>query len=202
MKTLKKLWHFIWHDNSALSWIINVLLAFVVVKYILFPGLSLALGTSYPLVAVVSCSMEHNNKQECSLGHINFDEWWEKNRNWYEGNEIYKDDFLNFKMFNGFNKGDIIILKNPEYIVKGDIIVFRSTNVNPIIHRIVEIYTEDGVTYYKTKGDNNKDSITLLGENKIPKDIIIGKAFFRVPYLGWIKVWFTDFLNVLGKVFL
>ena len=57
--TWKKVWHFIWEDNSIWSWIVNIILAFILIKFIVYPGLGLALGTSYPIVAVVSNSMEH-----------------------------------------------------------------------------------------------------------------------------------------------
>ena len=188
MKTLKKIWKFIWHDDSILSFIVNIILAFVVVKFIIYPGLGFLLGTTYPLVAVVSSSMEHNN--------LDFDEWWNKNNGWYENHGIAKESFLNYKMKNGFNKGDIIVLRKASNLEKGDIIVFRSNNINPIIHRIVNVYLENNNVYYRTKGDNNPDSISLLGEDKIIQDNIIGKAYFKIPYLGWLKVWFSEVFNI------
>ena len=57
---LKKTWHFIWEDDSVWSWIVNIILAIVLIKFIIYPGLGLVLGTSYPIVAVVSDSMEHS----------------------------------------------------------------------------------------------------------------------------------------------
>ena len=63
----KGIWYFIWEDNSLLSWIVNVILAFVLIKFIIYPGLGLLFSTSYPIVAVVSGSMEHQG---------NFDTWW------------------------------------------------------------------------------------------------------------------------------
>ena len=187
--TLKKIFRFIWHDNSIWSWIINVILAFIIVKFLVYPGLGLLLGTTHPLVAVVSSSMEHNQD--------NFEEWWDKNGKWYVERGINKIDFQGYKMENGFNKGDIIILKGFNNLQIGDIIVFRGRSNNPIIHRIVKIYGEDGIMYYQTKGDNNADTIPLLGESKISKGMIIGGAYLRVPYLGWIKVWFSE---IFGEI--
>ena len=69
-KDLRKIWYFIWEDNSIWSWIVNVILAFVLIKFIVYPGLGFLLTTSHPVVAVVSESMEHN---------LRFDDWWEKN---------------------------------------------------------------------------------------------------------------------------
>ena len=59
MGFLRKVWKFIWEDDSALSWIVNVILAFVIVKFLIYPGLGLVLHTTHPVVAVVSGSMDH-----------------------------------------------------------------------------------------------------------------------------------------------
>ena len=69
--TAKNVWKFIWEDDSIWSWMLNIILAFVLIKFIVYPGLGLLLGTSYPVVAVVSESMEHNEP---------FDEWWDNSK--------------------------------------------------------------------------------------------------------------------------
>ena len=181
----KKIWKFIWHDDSLLSWIVNVIIAFILVKVIIYPGLGLIFQTTHPVVAVVSSSMEHNE---------NFEEWWENSGSCYSDYDIIKEDFKDYKMKNGFNKGDIIFLKGAKSISKGDIIVFRGNSNNPIIHRVINIYDN----YYQTKGDNyrtNCPSYPQLGETKIEKKNIIGEAFFRIPYLGWVKIAFTEMIN-------
>lgn len=176
---LKKLWHFIWHDNSIWSWIINVILAFVIVKFLIYPGLGLLFGTGYPVVAVVSSSMEHNS---------NLETWWGNNHEWYEQNNITKEQFFNYPLKNGFNKGDIMILigRKPMNIKIGDVVVFKGSLKDPIIHRVVRLYEEDGKYYLQTKGDNNGSSRS--DELKISTDSLLGKAVFRVPWLGWIKI--------------
>ena len=73
-KALKKVWHFIWEDNSIWSWIANIALAFVLIKFVVYPGLGFLLNTTHPVVAVVSESMEHNS---------DFDSWWENSGKWY-----------------------------------------------------------------------------------------------------------------------
>jgi signal peptidase I len=60
-KLWKKVWYFVWEDNSVWSWIVNIILAFVLIKFVVYPGLGFVLTTSHPVVAVVSGSMEHNN---------------------------------------------------------------------------------------------------------------------------------------------
>lgn len=181
----KKIWRFIWHDDSLLSWIVNVILAFILVKFIIYPGLGLILQTTHPVVAVVSSSMEHNEK---------FDNWWESAESCYADFNINKNEFEDYIMKNGFNKGDIIFLKSTKNLERGDVIVFNGNSNNPIIHRLVRIYDN----YYQTKGDNYKtncDSYEQLGETKIERKDIIGEAFFRLPYLGWIKIGFTSLIN-------
>ena len=62
---LKKTWKFIWHSNSVWSWIINIIIAFLLVKYAIYPAIGVGLATSHPVVAVVSESMEHRTTKFC-----------------------------------------------------------------------------------------------------------------------------------------
>ncbi|MBS3163747.1 signal peptidase I [Candidatus Woesearchaeota archaeon] len=187
---LKKIWHFIWNDNSAASWIVNIILAFIIVKFLIYPGLGLLFGTGYPVVAVVSSSMEHNS---------GFESWWENNKVWYTENNITKDKFLGFPQKNGFNKGDIMVLigRKPLNIKVGDVAVFKGSLKDPIIHRVVRIFMEDGNYYIQTKGDNNGASRN--DELKIPVDSILGKAVLRIPWLGWIKILAFEAINTFIK---
>lgn len=190
-ETLRQIWQFIWYDNSVWSWIVNVILAFVIIKFIVFPGLGLILGTQLPIVAVVSSSMEHDGS---------FDQWWEGQKAYYEKIGISKEQFTDFQLSNGFNKGDIIFLvgRASEELRVGDVIVFKSGRPDPIIHRIVEIKHEGEKHIFHTKGDKNSDSIQTFGfdETKIPEDVVLGKALFKVPLLGWIKIGFVNLLNL------
>jgi signal peptidase I len=183
-RLLKKTWYFIWEENSAASWLVNILLAFVLIYFIVYPGLGFLFKTSHPVVAVVSESMEHN---------MRFERWWEDNRGWYTDNGITRTEFEKFSLKNGFNKGDIMVLIGAENIEVGDVIVFRSQKRDPIIHRVVKI--DNGV--FQTKGDNNRDSIRSgqLDETMITQDLVIGKAFLRIPLLGYIKILFTQLVG-------
>ncbi|MAG52997.1 MAG: signal peptidase I [Nanoarchaeota archaeon] len=202
----KKIWFFIWKDDSLLSWLVNVVLAIIIVKFIIFPALGFALNTGFPVVAVVSCSMEHgitncgnDNREEVLCGDnnleeeiTNFDDYWEICGAWYEDNAISKESFIGFSFSNGFNKGDIMVLYGVKMkdVNVGDVIVFDSgLNSAPIIHRVVGV-DENGVT---TKGDHNIRSESF--EKDIKEDEIFGKAVFRVPYLGWVKVVFSDLVG-------
>ncbi|MFH1173696.1 MAG: signal peptidase I [archaeon] len=186
---LKKAWYFIWYDNSPLSWAVNILLAFVLIKFVIYPGIGLLFGTSLPVVAVVSTSMEHQG---------NFDQWWQTHQEFYVQRNISEQQFRTFIFVHGFNKGDIMVLigKKPTEITQGDVIVFQARKPYPIIHRVVAIH--DG--FFETKGDNNLQQIVSLDLNEqyVTTQQLIGKAVFRIPLLGWVKIWFVDFLGLFG----
>ena len=87
-----------------------------------------------------------------------------------------------------FNKYDIVINKtvNPEEIEIGDVITFKSTNLEysgiNMTHRVVGITgDEKDRIAFDTKGDNNpqKDSSYARGHN------VLGKAVFRIPLIGF-----------------
>jgi hypothetical protein len=193
---LKKFWHFIWEDDSIWSWVVNVILAFVLIKFIVYPGLGFVFQTSHPVVAVVSESMEHDAL---------FESWWPNGGKWYAANSITEEEFGNFDFRNGFNKGDIMVLfgKSAKDVEVGDVIVFWSTKRDPIIHRVVE-KEDDGGIVLKTKGDNYRTNPVPikspgLDETHISEEQIIGKAVFRIPFLGYIKIWFVELIGMLQK---
>ena len=188
-KFLKDAWNFIWHSDSLISWVISFILAFLIVKYVIYVGLGLLFGTGFPIVAVVSGSMEHDG--------LDFDSWWNENSKWYESNDISLEMFNEFDFKRGFNKGDIMVLFGVEAknINKGDILVFEANSKYPVIHRVVKVWSEDEEIYFQTKGDNNPRVFSELGENKIAEDRIIGKAVLRIPFLGWVKIMFTELIK-------
>ena len=186
-RILKKVWHFVWEDNSVWSWIVNIVLAFLIVYFVIYPGLGLLFGTSLPVVGVVSGSMEHNK--------LGFDDFYQGQRSFYESNNIKKEDFEQFPFKNGFNKGDIMILfkADPKKIEVGDIIIYQANHENPIIHRIIKISEDEKGKYYTTKGDNV--GIVQDFEKMIYGKDLLGRAVFRIPYLGWVKIGFTSIIR-------
>ncbi len=221
LNIIKKTWNWIWNSDSFLSWIIALILIFVFVKFIFFPVLSLIMGTSLPLAGIESSSMDHqiskddfgrlglcgNEYTKEEKNYIDFDEYWEKCGNWYEEKNISKEKFSGFSLRNGFRKGDIIIVYGRFKPKIGDIIIFKpnieSTAPRPIIHRIVNIKDEE----IETKGDHNANQ--LIGHNNlyntdethIREDQIVGKAIFKIPFLGWPKIWLIELLRFFGVVF-
>jgi len=185
---LKKTWHFIWVEDSVASWIVNVILAFILIKFLVYPGLGLILGTTHPVVAVVSGSMEHDGS---------FDDWWVSQQNFYNGFGVTEGQFQGFDFRNGFNTGDIMILTGTslDKVKIGQVIVYMGSRPDPIIHRVVKIFQQGGQTYLQTKGDHN--TAQNPDERMISGQQIIGKAAFRVPWLGWIKIAFVDLIKLV-----
>jgi signal peptidase I len=195
----KKAWQIIWKDDSLKGWIISLIFIFVVIKFIFFPLLNLATGTSLPMAIVESCSMYHS-------GNVfsNFDNWWDRHDSKYNNINISKSEFETFTLKKGFSKGDIlfIVRAKPEKIRVGDIIIFNSgTEGTPIIHRVISIKQVNGDYIFSTIGDNNDRQIIPpneynINELSIKSDQIVGKAVFRlVPYVGWAKLIFYEHLR-------
>jgi len=175
--TLKRIWDFLWKSDSPWSWILDFILAFVIVRFVFFPFLGLVLSTSLPLVVIESGSMEHKG---------DFEAWWQDHGEWYVENNLTKENFLEWSFKNGLDKGDIVAVKGMENYQPGDIIIFKTSfQRTPIIHRI--IYAD---SIFQTKGDNNPSQ--SMYEKEIQSDQIIGKAIFRIPKLGWIKLIFVE----------
>ncbi|NQV92034.1 hypothetical protein HQ489_06180 [Candidatus Woesearchaeota archaeon] len=199
---LKKVWKFFWDSDSTLSWILNLVVAFILIKFLVYPGLGLALGTDFPIVAVVSESMEHGLHQGVICGQSfsefdeSFDNWWDLCGSWYLNKGITKDKFQSFPLKNGFDKGDVIILWRADKVEVGDVLIFQAYRAQPIIHRVVDVHS-DGT--YQTKGDHNSNSISAgLEETNISKERVYGKGVLRIPYLGWVKILFVDLMQVFG----
>jgi len=221
---LRRFWHFIWEDNSIWSWIANIILAFLIIRFLVYPGLGFMLGTTHPIVAVVSNSMEHDSQ--------GFSAWFDQRSYFYQQYGISKEGFKGFDMMNGFNKGDIIFLmgKKPDELDIGDIIVFKAMKFDAsagklypvdIIHRVIRKWKQDDKYYFQTKGDrnpysiesyinrttgeflnpiykNSTDALALLDETLVNEDNIVGKASFRVPWLGWVKLAFSETVSFLS----
>ena len=195
---LGKIWHFLWKENSFLSWIISLALAFIIVKFIFFPVLSLVLGTSLPLVVVESGSMHHPGSFVGNAIGLqnNFEMWWNEQGSWYTGRGIYESEAENWPLKTGLEMGDIVIVYGRGEIEVGDIIIFDADKQYPLIHRIVGIKTIDNETYYETKGDNNEGQ--LINEKNVPENAVIGKAVMKIPKLGWIKLSFVKLLQAFS----
>ena len=172
------------------------------------------MGTSLPLAGVESSSMDHGivkddygrlnicGKIVQEKENLNFDEYWQICGGWYENNNISKETFQEFSLKNGFSKGDIIIVWGRFDPKIGDIVIFQANEESyaprPIIHRIVSMENNT----IQTKGDHNAKQLTASNNNyktdetTITKEQLIGKAIFKIPYLGYLKIWLVEFFNL------
>ncbi|VVB79848.1 Uncharacterised protein [uncultured archaeon] len=188
----KKFWHLLWKDDSWKGWLFSIIFLFVFIKFIFFPGLSWVTGTQLPLAIVESCSMYH---QGGTWPLTSYDSWINSHQTKYKNLNITEQQFSNFKMKNGFNKGDILFITGvkPENIKVGDIIIFIAPTTNPVIHRVIAIRTDPTTNkrIFSTEGDNNNGQLSF--ENNIQENQILGKAQFKLaPYLGWVKLVFFE----------
>ncbi len=190
-KFLKKFWQTVWKDESLKGWIISIVFIFIIIKFVFFPVLNLATGTSLPLAIVESCSMYHEGNM-----FSDYESWWSKHSEKYSDLKINKTEFKNFDFKNGFSKGDILFIvgQKPKKLEKGDVIIFNAKRQNPIIHRIIDIRKENESLIFETIGDNNNGQLEI--EKNIHENQLVGKAIFRIsPSLGWIKLIFYEKLR-------
>lgn len=197
---LGKVWYFIWEDESLLSWLVNIVLAFLLIRFIFYPLVGLVMGTSFPIVAVVSSSMTHTNGDDW-LNNTAYCPQICTQADWYSKMNISVSEFDNFSFRSGFNKGDIIFVRgvDPYSIRVGDVIIFNAGKSYPIIHRVVNIYEKNGDLYFETKGDNNPGQIIdpQLNEKAVSASSVIGVGMGRLPYFGYLKIFVS---NIIGGV--
>ncbi len=101
------------------------------------------------------------------------------------------------------SRGDLLIVRGvpPSEIRNGtiedkdgDIIVFDAHGVwsnppeEPIVHRVVDKKFEGGIWQFRTKGDANY----LVDEGWVPQENIFGIVVFKIPLLGWVKIFLTE----------
>ena len=95
-----------------------------------------------------------------------------------------------------------------EYLVNysNDIIVYQSDpgnlyyRVGDIVHRVIFKINVENETYYVTRGDNNPimdiqvyDFFQKQGKSPIPERNVKGKVLFRIPVLGYFKLFIAGF---------
>ena len=175
-----KAWHFLAHEDSWASLLADAVIIFVLGKFVILPLFGLAMGTGFPLVAVVSSSMDHEG--------LDFDEWWEERGQWYDANGITKEQFKEFYKSDGFKKGDAFVVKGIPLneLRVGDIIVYTAGQKNPIIHRVIDIKSD----YVVTKGDANAGLLSF--ERKVSEEQVQGNTVLWFPFIGWPKAIITS----------
>jgi len=148
-----------------------ILLAVVVVSVFAFwIGLTTALKTEYPMLAVASGSMEPT---------------------------LYKGDLI---MVQGVSTGYDIKVGPKDSAEPGDIIVFhKPTDPSElIVHRAIDKELRGGTWYFQTKGDANSGADNWDGNWKTDCDLaenyVVGKVVGHVSRIGYIPLFLREFL--------
>lgn len=201
--------------DEAIDWVVYLFSA-LIFAYLIYAIFGLVLGTNSPMVIVVSGSMEpvyfrgdvvvlQGKTIEKIQGQVvelnenlsgkHFDEFASPIRGRVDDRlETVAVEFNNDKRIDLNEKGDIIVY-------------FSNERSEPIIHRIVaKIQANDGV-FFLTKGDsiNNPfmdEEVCGVYSNGLksycvtPYPIkaaeIQGTALFKIPWIGYVKLFFFD----------
>ena len=168
--------------NEAFQTGLTIALIFLVV-FGFWYGSKAVLNTNYPVLAVVSGSMCIPYDGACNGWDHPF------------ARTLHIGDLLIVQGVDPANLSDAY--------PNSDIIVFHEPG-NPnelIVHRIVWKYEEDGVYYFRTKGDGNGvpwpafPSTAGSGNDSwvVPQNLIVGKVIMRIPWVGHIVLFMHDF---------
>jgi len=104
------------------------------------------------------------------------------------------------------NKGDLIVVisTSENDIDEQDIIVFNNylptTNGGYAQAEVIHRYIDTGIDGdYITQGDNN-DSVDTIRDSEgnvvtLTYEDVVGKYAFRIPFVGWLTIIFTQYLD-------
>jgi signal peptidase I len=87
-------------------------------------------------------------------------------------------------------RGDVLLVRKvpAEAIEVGDVIIFDTPSVSdPVVHRVIDKWFDNGTYFFKTNGDNNlpPDDWSVKDTVDDEDDDIIGVVVFRIPHIGW-----------------
>jgi len=204
-------------NNQAIAWVVYIFFAFVF-AWLIYSALGFLLGTSVPIVVVVSPSMEPTYYRGDAIVITRaLPENLVAEEVFLEKQSLKETPFSEIgRIVFGNNsskrlEAESITFLNGETIPvskQGSIVVYFSKLRNqPIIHRaIAKIRALDGV-YVLTKGDSiNNNTIdqdcgsiasgfpekNCLSIFPVPISELDGKALFRIPMIGCVKLWALD----------
>ncbi len=101
--------------------------------------------------------------------------------------------FEKFPFKNGINVGDVVIVLPASYkdVKVGDVVLYINPNGYPVLHRVV-IKKNNTIC---VKGDNNRGFLPWECPLYNPK-AIVGKAVFRIPYIGYPKIFLSKIFRI------
>ena len=136
-----KFWKWTWNSDSILSYFSAIILSIIIIKFLIFPFFGLILKNDFPMVVVVTGSMEHkivdgkiceNSFSNDLNKNLDFEKYWNSCGNYYENNlNISKKNFENFEYNSGLNIGDALLIygKKENYQV-GEVLIFIPKDKN------------------------------------------------------------------------
>ncbi len=175
---LKKTYKFLFKDESIYSYIVFTILAYIVLKFLLLPGILLIFNLN-DISAIVTGSMIHDK-----LTNYTYKQWLIFHGYNYSDNWPYP---------NGLNIGDLVLVRKvpPNEIHEGDVIMYKVGKYE-IVHRVIN-KTDD---HFQTKGDANPYMLPF--EYNVSYSQVTGKVVGKIPYLGWPKVLLTYLIMGIG----
>lgn len=179
IKKLKELLYITFKEESVEGYILFLIFAIVLFKWIIPFFSKILLGTDMPIYVIVTPSMEHKDLERI-------------NQTFYRYFKERNISIEEFPFKNGLNKGDVVLVvgKNPKQIKVGDVVVFVPRGSKSVLlHRVVEKECNTKC-FFTMKGDNNPFSLnySFLSEVDVPEENIKGIVVFRIPYIGYPKV--------------
>jgi signal peptidase I len=174
--TIKKLWKNEYFQTA----IIIALILLVVLSF--WYGPQIILGTSVPIAVVPSGSMCIPFGRDCDGWTHPFD------RTLHVGDIIIIQGVNPRELKTTYPDSDVIIFRRPD-----------DPNVL-IVHRILAVQEIGGKLYFTTKGDGNsvKDYWVGTPQGTVPEDLIVGKLFMRIPWIGHIPLFINNVAEALG----
>ena len=108
---------------------------------------------------------------------------------------------LSGSMEPAYFRGDILFLHwhYRQYpITPGDVVVYKlETKDIPIVHRVMNVHnSSDTGVEILTKGDNNfvnDRGLYPSGMNFLTPEMLMGKVWGYMPYVGMITIWLNDY---------
>ncbi|MFH0906055.1 MAG: hypothetical protein V1824_01820 [archaeon] len=198
--------------TKIIYWIVYIAFSFLL-AWTIYKLIGLILGTSMPMVVVVSGSMEPSfyrgdiiilkGIKEIKADVITIDENIEaKNLSEYSASKFIKNKYnLEQIEYIEFTNNQKIEIKDT---LNNDVVVYNSNlNGRDIIHRAIAVIKTPYGKYVLTKGDNNMTNRTIdqdckindlgqiygcLNMYAIKQTELKGKKIGKIPYLGYLKL--------------
>ena len=190
-KTKKLALRFLRH--GTVHWVLELFLLLGMFYFAIAGILTVALRTDSYWMAVISPSMMHEGER----WRIYFENETTRREFLRAGgvSNLVKDvdtyDTSKFPIQGGFERGDLLIIQgvsSVSEITTGDVLMIDMPGTDPLTHRVLAMWEENGKVRFTTKGDHN--DYLVPNDRVIEPERVMGKVVFVIPKLGHIALWF------------